>query len=54
MKKFSDSKGAVFDVAEEDKEVFDNYIAELAEGKKGMEMEIATSIPEVEEEGGFG
>lgn len=34
---------------------FDNYITELAEGKKkGMEMEIATSIPEVEEEGGFG
>ncbi|KAL4480085.1 hypothetical protein ABPG74_020601 [Tetrahymena malaccensis] len=54
MKKFADNKGAVFDVAEEDKEVFDAYINELAEGtKKGLELEVATSIPEIEEEGGY-
>lgn len=43
MKKFSDSTGAVFDVAEEDKEILDDYIRKNAEeSKKGLELEIAT------------
>lgn len=59
MKKFNDSKGAVFDVAEADKEYFDKFIEEQNvfdednDSKKRtiqMKLEVATELPDIEED----
>jgi ATP-dependent RNA helicase DDX21 len=49
MKKFLDSKGAVFDIAESDKELFDEYLANQDE-TKSLQLEIAVNLPELEED----
>jgi len=43
MKRFKDNKGAAFDIAEEDKKYYDEYITKWKEGKirMGNEIEIA-------------
>lgn len=54
MKMFKDSCGAVFDVSEEKKPIFDEYIKKCEtdpDPKNPIKIELATQIPDLQDDG---